>query len=157
MFSILRTQLRGNIGKFVRAQRDKNCFQQADVRRQYKNCIYARYLVKKFTFMQKKSFYAYFCSEIAKLTSKDDILHFFLHTDKFQQFDIVILQPETKNMQNQRTDFILRFTYSRIILVNLLQYTTILGVTNPIFANFWPFYATSQPCICFIKFTYARA
>ena len=37
----------------------------------------------------------------------------------------------------ERSDFILRFTYSRIILVNLLQYTTILGVTNPIFDDFW--------------------
>ena len=36
----------------------------------------------------------------------------------------------------ERTDFISRFTYSRIILVNLLQYTVILGVTNLIFDNF---------------------
>ena len=36
-----------------------------------------------------------------------------------------------------RTKVLLFFDICKIILVNLLQYTTILGVTNPIFDNFW--------------------
>ena len=36
-----------------------------------------------------------------------------------------------------RTDFILQFTDSRIILVNLLQFITILVVNKVIFVNFW--------------------
>ena len=36
-----------------------------------------------------------------------------------------------------RTDFILQITDSRIILVNLLQFITILVVNKVIFVNFW--------------------
>ena len=36
-----------------------------------------------------------------------------------------------------RTDFILQFTDNRIILVNLLQFITILVVNKVIFVNFW--------------------
>ena len=36
-----------------------------------------------------------------------------------------------------RTDFILQFTDSRIILVNLLQFITILVAQKIIFVNFW--------------------
>ena len=36
-----------------------------------------------------------------------------------------------------RTDFILQFTDSRIILVNLLQFITILVAQKIIFVNIW--------------------
>ena len=36
-----------------------------------------------------------------------------------------------------RIDFILQFTDSRIILVNLLQFITILVVNKVIFVNIW--------------------
>ena len=36
-----------------------------------------------------------------------------------------------------RTDFILQFTDSRVILVNLLQFITILVAQKIIFVNLW--------------------
>jgi hypothetical protein len=86
-----------NIGLRITAAglcRNLTCFPYTECTAKVLQKLHIRKIFgQKVYFYAKKSFYAYFCSEIAKLTSKDDIfLHFFWASDKFCQFDIVSLQ-----------------------------------------------------------------